>query len=148
MAIMAIMIGIQASGKTSFCKSHLQEYTRINLDELHTRNKEWNAITEAIQNGENIVVDNTNPTKEDRQKYISLAQKHNYEIVGYFMQSKVKDCIDRNAKREGKACVPNTAIACTSNKLEVPEYAEGFNKLFFISIIDKNFKIDDWRKDQ
>ena len=36
MATMAIMIGIQASGKSSFCKSNLQNYIRINLDELNT----------------------------------------------------------------------------------------------------------------
>lgn len=36
MAKLAIMIVIQASGKSSFCKTNLQEYKRINLDELHT----------------------------------------------------------------------------------------------------------------
>ena len=62
MATMAILIGIQASGKSSFCKSNLQEYIRINLDELNTRNKERIAIMEAIQSGVDIVIDNTNPT--------------------------------------------------------------------------------------
>jgi len=50
-ATMAIMIGIQASGKSSFCKYILKEYVRINLDELNTRNKERIAIMEAIQSG-------------------------------------------------------------------------------------------------
>ena len=59
MATMAIMVGIQASGKSSFCKSNLKEYVRINLDELNTRNKERIAIMEAIQSGVDIVIDNT-----------------------------------------------------------------------------------------
>ena len=42
--IMAIMIGIQGSGKSTFCNVHLSEFTRINLDTLHTRNKENIAI--------------------------------------------------------------------------------------------------------
>lgn len=126
-ATMAIMIGIQASGKSSFCKSILKEYVRINLDELNTRNKERIAIMEAIQSGVDIVIDNTNPTKADREKYISIARDHGYEVVGYFMQSRLHDCIDRNEQREGKAHVPRKAIACTSNKLEVPDYSEGFN---------------------
>lgn len=145
MATMAIMVGIQASGKSSFCKTNLQEYIRINLDELNTRNKERIAIMEAIQSGVDIVIDNTNPTVTDREKYISIAKKHRYEVVGYFMQSKLQECIDRNEQREGKACVPRKAIACTSNKLEIPDYSEGFDKLYFVSIFDDGYKIDEWR---
>ena len=147
MARMAIMIGIQASGKSSFCKSNLQEYVRINLDELNTRNKERIAIMEAIKSGVDIVVDNTNPTKSDREKYISIACNNGYEIIGYFMQSKLQDCIERNELREGKACVPRKAIACTSNKLEIPDYSEGFDKLYFVSISENGYKIDEWRSE-
>lgn len=147
MAIMAIMIGIQASGKSSFCKSNLQEYTRINLDELNTRNKERIAIMETIQSGVDIVIDNTNPTKGDREKYISIARSHGYDVVGYFMQSKLQDCIDRNEQREGKASVPRKAIACTSNKLEIPDYSEGFDKLYFVRISEDGYKIDEWRSE-
>lgn len=73
MAKLAIMIGIQASGKSSFFKTNLQEYKRINLDELHTRNKENLAIEDAVANGEDLVIDNINPTRENREKYISNA---------------------------------------------------------------------------
>ena len=47
MPVMAIMIGIQASGKTRFAMTCLKDYTRINLDTLHTRNKEKLALDEA-----------------------------------------------------------------------------------------------------
>jgi len=147
MATMAIMIGIQASGKSSFCKSNLQEYIRINLDELNTRNKEKIAIMEAIQSGGDIVIDNTNPTMADREKYITIAKKHGYETVGYFMQSRLQECIARNEQREGKACIPRKAIACTSNKLEMPDYAEGFDELYFVSISGDGYKIDEWRSE-
>jgi predicted kinase len=147
MATMAIMIGIQASGKSSFSKTNLQEYTRINLDELNTRNKERIAIMSAIQSGENLVIDNTNPTVADREKYISIAKNHDYGIVGYFMQSKLQDCIGRNEQREGKARIPRKAIAFTSNKLEIPDYSEGFDKLYFVSICDNGYKIDEWRSE-
>lgn len=147
MATMAIMIGIQASGKSSFCKSNLQNYIRINLDELNTRNKERIAIMDAIQSGVDLVIDNTNPAKADREKYISVAKSHEYEVVGYFMQSRLQECIDRNEQREGKAYVPRKAIACTSNKLEIPDYAEGFDKLYFVSISEEGYKIDEWRSE-
>lgn len=63
------------------------------------------------------------------------------------MQSRLHDCIDRNEQREGKAHVPRIAIACTSNKLEVPDYSEGFNGLYFVSISEDGYKIDEWRQE-
>ena len=147
MATMAIMVGIQASGKSDFCKSNLREYVRINLDELNTRNKERVAIMEAIQSGMDIVIDNTNPTKADREKYISIAKNYGYEIIGYFMHSRLQECINRNEQREGKAYVPRKAIACTSNRLEIPDYAEGFDKLYFVSISKDGYIIDEWRSE-
>ena len=35
-----IMIGIQGSGKSIFCSRFLADVERINLDTLHTRNRE------------------------------------------------------------------------------------------------------------
>ena len=146
--IMAIMIGIQGSGKSTFCNVHLSEFTRINLDTLHTRNKENIAIRNAISEKENIVVDNTNPMIRERANYIQKGKEAGYKILGFFMQSKLQDCIARNRCREGKEKIPNNAIIHTSNKLEIPSYKEGFDKMYFVSIEDEKFKIEDWRTNE
>ena len=145
MPVLAIMIGIQASGKSQFAMSYLKDYTRINLDTLHTRNKEKLALDEAIKSGENIVIDNTNPTIEERARYISAVSGHGYKIEGYFMQSRLQECIERNEHRTGKEKVPRTAIAATSNKLELPDYNEGFDALYFVSFADGKTEIHEWR---
>lgn len=145
MPTLAIMIGIQGSGKSTFCKMYLPEYERISLDDLHTRNKERSALEAAFENGSNIVIDNTSPTVEDRSRYIKAGIDHNYRIVGYFMQSQIRDCIERNSFRTGKARIPNTAIAATSNKLQLPSRDEGFQELYFVSISENGFRIEDWR---
>lgn len=143
-----IMMGIQASGKSSFCKNQLSEgYVRINLDELNTRNKEKLQFDECIGNGKSIVIDNTNPTKADRQRYIPALKEAGYVIAGYFMQSRVADCIERNEMREGREKVPSTAIAATSNKLELPDYSEGFDELYYVQIEDVGFRIDKWEEE-
>lgn len=69
-----IFIGIQASGKSTFYHEQFAAYTHINLDTLHTRNKENLLLQECVECGRSFVVDNTNPTKEDRQKYIRAAK--------------------------------------------------------------------------
>lgn len=140
-----IFTGIQASGKSTFFRQHFPAgFVHINLDTLHTRNKEADLLNECLENGTSFVVDNTNPTANDRKRYIQAAKEHGYFVEGYFFQSVVKDCVARNLKREGKACVPAKAIACTSNRLELPSYGEGFDRLYFVRIQDDTFCVDEW----
>lgn len=141
MPTMAIMIGIQASGKSTFCKRYLGNYTRINLDLLHTRNKESIVLDNAISANEDIVIDNTNISVSDRAKYIVKAKSSGYKVIGYFMQSKLQDCIKRNDNRLGKERIPIKAIAFTSNKLGLPSYDEGFDELYFVSIVNDKYQI-------
>lgn len=141
-----VFIGIQASGKTTFYHEWLAPYgyVHINLDTLHTRRKESQAIRDCYDGEMSFVVDNTNPEKTDRQRYIPDAKEHGYEVIGIFFQSIVRDCIARNDKRERK--VPVKAIPCTQNKLQLPDYTEGFDKLYFVRIKENEFEILDWKE--
>lgn len=143
-----IFIGIQGSGKSWYYKHHLAEaYAHINLDTLHTRNKERIALEEYIAEGRNIVIDNTNPTKFDRQRYIPMLRAAGYRTIGYFFGSRIEDCIRRNERRRGKARVPNAAIAATSNKLELPSLEEGFDALYFIARQNETVMVkEEWRE--
>jgi predicted kinase len=143
---MIVFIGIQASGKTTFYEDLLacHGFVHINLDTLHTRAKEAKALQECFESGRSFVVDNTNPQKVDRQRYIPLARSYGYEVVGIFFQSRVKECIERNAARE--RAVPQHAVACTSCKLQMPSYDEGFDQLFFTRIADDGFEITEWKE--
>ena len=138
-------MGIQASGKSTFFESVLAKhgYAHINLDTLHTRHREQTAILDCYLKAASFVVDNTNPEKTDRLRYIPEAKKQGYEVIGIFFQSIVKDCILRNEGRERQ--VPRHAIPCTQNKLQLPEYAEGFDRLYFVSIADGGFHITEWK---
>lgn len=142
---MIIFIGIQASGKTTFYHEQFKQYAHINLDTLHTRNKERIALEECFALEKSMVIDNTNPTVADRQGYISSAKENGYHITGYFFQSRISDCVERNEKREGKAKVPRNAIAATSNKLEMPSYAEGFDQLYFVHMENEQMIVEEWK---
>lgn len=144
---MVIMIGIQGSGKSTFYQNYLADnYVRVNLDTLKTRHQEGLLISECIKAGKNFAVDNTNPTREDRQRYIPTARDAGYKIVGYFMESKLKVCIERNQQREGVARIPSMAIAATSNKLQIPTYDEGFDELYFVKNDGQTMTIEKWRE--
>ena len=141
-----ILIGLQASGKTTFYKQYLKSSCEhISLDILHTRNKERQAVEECISRGASFAVDNTNPTIAERQKYIQAAHVAGYQVVGCYFKSGITECALRNSEREGKAKVPDVAIFATSNKLELPSPAEGFDRLYYISISSGGmFSIQEW----
>ena len=146
--IMILMIGIQGSGKSEFCRRYLDGYARVNLDTLKTRNNEKRAITACHEEGLSYVVDNTNPTREDRARYIPAAKAEGYRVIGYYMQSVLRECIARNNQRQGKQRVPSTAIAMTSNRLELPGYSEGFDELYYVSNDGKNMTVHEWEEER
>ena len=141
-----IFMGIPASGKSSYFAEHYKgKYTHINLDTLNTRKKETSLLSECLIEGNSFVVDNTNPTKSDRQRYIIQAKSNGYRVEGYFFQSVLVDCIARNEKRTGKSRVSDIAIASISNKLELPCMEEGYDALYFVKLSDGEFIVERWR---
>lgn len=146
---MILMMGLQGSGKSTFCREILgNTYVYVNLDTLKTRHREKLLIQECMEQGKSFIVDNTNPTKEDRLRYIPIAKAAGYRVIGYFMESKLKVCIERNEQREGAAKIPSMAIAATSNRLQMPSYDEGFDELYFVKNDGQTMTVEKWRKSE
>lgn len=140
-----IFIGLQASGKSSFfLEKFYNEYLRINLDMLKTRHRERIIFNACLEGKQPCVVDNTNPTKQERQKYITAFKEHKFNVDGYYFHSNFDECTKRNVKRSGKAKLPEIALKSTRSKLERPNYSEGFDNLYYVSIIEDDFKIEEW----
>jgi predicted kinase len=140
-----ILIGIPACGKSSFCKQPLTDsHIRINLDMLRTRHREQVLIKACLAAKQPLVVDNTNPKAEDRARYIQLAKAARFEVVGYYFQSQAS--VQRNATRMGDARVSDKAIFSIAKQLEMPSYAEGFDNLFYVRLVNSNdFEIEGWQ---
>ena len=81
-----------------------------------------------------MVVDNTNPTAEDRRSLVELGHELGARIVGYYFEAEARECVERNRERRGKARVPNVAIYATAKKLVSPSRSEGFDELFRVGI--------------
>lgn len=140
-----ILIGIQASGKTTFCRKYFNDFNCISLDVIKTRKKEDTIITQIVKNGKNLVIDNTNPTKNERKKYIDIARQNGYKTIGLYFRSSVDECIKRNSARENH--IPLKGILAVAKKLEQPNYNEDFDELYYIKIENNKFIINEWNEE-
>lgn len=143
-----LFTGLQASGKTSFWQQYFPDLAHVNLDTLHTRNKERILLDECFASDASFVVDNTNPTRKDREKYISRAKENGYRVIGYYFQSSISACKERNSRRTGKALLPVSALAATHRILELPGWDEGFDELYYVRIDDSGFAVEPWETEE
>lgn len=137
---MIIFTGIPASGKSSLYKElFFNSHLRISMDLLNTRNKEHKLMQYAFETQSRMVIDNTNVTMESRKKYIESAKQKRYQIIGYFFESSVPDCLERNRNR--KDTINEIGIKAKYKDLEKPGFEEGFDKLFNVKIVNNTFEI-------
>lgn len=141
-----IFIGIQATGKSTFYKEQFfKSHVRVNLDMLKTRHRERLLLDACIEMKQPFVVDNTNPTKSDRQRYINLAKENQFKIIGYYFSSEISQCMERNKKRPDAEQIPERGIKGTYSKLELPDCSEGFDDLYYVKINQNcGFEVSAW----
>jgi len=141
-----IFIGLQATGKSSFYLARFfHSHIRINLDMLKTRRREDLLLRACLAMQQSFVVDNTNPTVEERARYILPARAARFQIVGYYFESSLAEAIRRNSTRVPEAQVPAKAIGATRKKLQLPAPGEGFDALYTVHIAPAGgFEVAPW----
>ena len=153
---LVILVGIQASGKTTFYRRRLAgEYIHVSLDnwrgKSNNRRREREAVFEGLKTAASdddlrgVVVDNTNTTVETRRRYFEYAvavDDVQVRMTAYFFDAALDDCLARNAERPADApvgepyYVPTAAIRRFSAQREPPTHAEGFERVFRVKITD------------
>lgn len=137
-----LFIGIPASGKSSLYKERFfNSHMRISLDLLNTRNKEQQFLDLAFSLQQRIVIDNTNVLRDERRKYITQARQNRYEVIAYYFESILADCIQRNENRTGKDKIEKAGVIAKFRQLQLPLLDEGFDALCRVKIEDDQFVI-------
>jgi predicted kinase len=135
-----IFVGMQASGKSTYYRTHLAAtHVHVSKDLMTNARdrdkKQEQMIADALQAGRSVAVDNTNPTPLARAPLITIGRRHGARVIACFIQSTAKDAVARNRLREGKARVPDVAIYVTARKLIEPTLEEGFDEVRLIAPI-------------
>jgi len=100
---------------------------------LKTRHREKILLRACLEAKQPFVVDNTNPTVEDRAAYIKAARSAGFAVKGYYFQSQIELCLAKNRDRSENERIPEPGVLGTYGKLEIPSTQEGFDELYYVS---------------
>jgi bifunctional polynucleotide phosphatase/kinase len=146
---LVVMVGSPASGK-SFYSRDLEKkgFLRINKDEMKADKVQQKAFNTGLKEGQNIVIDNTNSTKESRAKWINEAKEASYNITIVWMNfpMHVVEFLDNYRvyiNKNQDTHVPAVAMRVYYKKFEKPMQEECDN-LIEINTINKEDMLSVW----
>jgi predicted kinase len=148
--ILAVMVGISGSGKSTYAKGLKTAFMlenklpteSVSTDDIRleiTGNAEDQTqnsrvfgiartrVAAALAAGKNCIIDATSPTRRDRGEWIIIGKAQGAEVRAYFIKVSPEVAKMRNKKRERQ--VPEWVIDKQLNKLTPPSTDEGFDKV-------------------
>lgn len=137
-----ILMGLQGSGKSHlFDQQFRYSHVLISLDVLKTRHREQQMLQVCLQTQQRFVIDNTNPSMQDRARYIPAAKAAGFQVVGYYFAVSVADCLVHNRARPVVRQVPDVAIKDAARRWQPPRLVEGFDELYEVTWQDRRLNI-------
>jgi predicted kinase len=128
------MVGLQGAGKSTWVGNVLAA-THLVVSKDHwprARGREarqQRVVAAALAEGRSVVVDNTNPSREERAALVGLARAAGVPVRAVWVEAPLQTCLARNAAREGRAQVPLVGVLATRKRLVPPTLDEGFDRV-------------------
>lgn len=136
-----IMVGCPASGKSFFSEKNLvpKGYLRVNRDKLGSWQKCVKVMEQALSDQKKVVIDNTNPNRETRKRYIEAAKRFNARCRCFIM--KVDDAHAKHNNRFRELTdkmhekVSDIIINSYYKHFEEPTLDEGFTEIVEVPFV-------------
>jgi predicted kinase len=144
-----VFMGVPGAGKTGFYRerflgTHLHLSKDLWPNARHKEERLLRQLGEALGSGASVVVDNTHVSRRSRAGVLEVARQHGARVTGYFFRARLRDCLERNARREGRARVPDEAIYIMASQLQPPTLEEGFDSLSHVTLTPRGFEVSPW----
>jgi len=135
--VVAVLVGLQASGKTTFCQRMLGSgFVVVSKAHFrharHPQRRQMHLVEEALSAGRDVVVDNTNPSPQEWAPLIDAARAHGARVVAYWFPPDLAGSLQRNAARPDRARIPEVALRATLARLLRPRVRDGFDEVFAV----------------
>jgi predicted kinase len=133
---LVVLVGLQASGKSTFWERCLRDgHVRVSKDLFprsarHKQARQMRLVEEALAAGRSVTVDNTNPSPEEWRPLVAAARAHGAAVTAYWFPPDLAGTLRRNAGRTGRARVPDVGIHATLRRLRRPTPADGFDAVY------------------
>lgn len=153
-----MLVGLPGTGKSTYAKAKMEdkEYVVLSTDDIIetignkyglSYNQMFDDITysfaekimrkiaiNALNNGKNVIWDQTNLTIKSRAKKLALVPDSYTKICAVFkIPANLQEVLKHREEKEGKFIPPNV-IEDMKNKLEWPSYDEAFDKIYEIEV--------------
>jgi predicted kinase len=143
---LVVFVGLQGAGKTTlfrerFGESHLHVSRDLFPSARDPRARQRRLVSEGLEAGRSVVVDNTHPGPADRAELLALGRAHQARTVAYYFVPDLRGSLARNAGRQGRARVPEVAIFATRKRLVPPSHAEGFDRVIEVRVEAEGFRL-------
>ena len=134
---MIILIGLPRSGKSLFKIKNYANYISISRDDIREREFDFKGnmdneklvttlfnqeLTESLNKGVNIIIDNTNIQRKYRRQFIQQARAHGYNIKAIVIDTDYEQVV-KNAQKEN---FPMNVIESMRNRFTMPIMEEGY----------------------
>ncbi|CBK24580.2 uncharacterized protein [Blastocystis hominis] len=141
---LVLLVGSPASGKSTLCDEYFREYQRVNQDTLKTLPKCIQFATKWLKQKVSVVVDNTNPSRDIRRKWIQLARQCRVPVRAVVLESSRSLANHLNIFRSfgfgtTQRKVPRVAMNVFFSRYETPSESEGFFAVVQIPFQMKKF---------
>lgn len=151
-----VMVGLPASGKSTYSKELATKENAIILSSDQLREELYGDVNDTEHNNEvfaelhrrikenlakekNVIWDSTNLNYKKRKIFLEGVRKTNCTKECYFMATPYEVCLEQNSQRNRQ--VPEHVLKRMYKSIYVPQYYEGFDKIHII-YNTQNMKFD------
>lgn len=146
MANLNILVGLPASGKSTWANNNKGNSVIVSTDELRyiingsvliqrdsarIFSYAYDIIKMSLEYGQNVIFDATNLHKKDRLNMLEYFKPFADDINLIVFRTPFDECLRRNNKREFK--VPLARMEIMNKNYEVPSEDEGFANIIYIN---------------
>lgn len=136
MMFLIVLSSPSGSGKTYLAKILAERYRAeyLSFDDMKLRSHSDMTvkITQYLNEGKNVIADSLYDRVTQREELLQAVSKYSCRKVLYHLTTSLEECLLRNARREGKARLPDWVIESIYKTFENPTLSEGWDEIIIV----------------